>query len=82
MLQCFMQYGILINLVKCALGVNGLQFLGRHVNITSVPPVPDQVQVIWAQSRAWLTFTTDLYPDVLILTNNLKKHRNDIFLSF
>ena len=45
-LQCFVQYGILINPVKCVLGVSELRFLGHHVNKAGVSPVADQVQVI------------------------------------
>ena len=45
-LQRFVQYGILINPVKCALGVTELRFLGHHVNKDGVSPFPDQVQVI------------------------------------
>ena len=45
-LQRFVQYGILINPVKCILGVTKLRFLGHHVNKDGVSPFPDQVQVI------------------------------------
>ena len=47
-LQCFVQYGILINPmpIKCMLGVTELRFLGHQVNKYGVSPFPDQVQVI------------------------------------
>ena len=45
-LQCFVQYGILINPHKCLLGVSELQFLGHHVNKDGVSPLPPQVKVI------------------------------------
>ena len=45
-LQRFVQYGILINPVKCVLGVTELRFLGHYVNKDGVSPFPDQVQVI------------------------------------
>ena len=50
-LQCFVQYGIPINPVKCVLGVNELRFLCHHVNKDGVSPFPDQVQVIWNFSQ-------------------------------
>ena len=42
----FLSYGILINPVKCVLGVNQLRFLGYHVNRNGITPLPEQVQVI------------------------------------
>lgn len=45
-LQRFVEYSILINPVKCVLGVNEPRFLGHHVNKAGVSPVPDHVQVI------------------------------------
>ena len=45
-LQCFVQYGILINPHKCLLGVSELQFLGHHVNKDGVSPLTSQVKVI------------------------------------
>jgi len=47
-LQCFEQYGILINPAKCVFGVSELHFLGHLVMLTpaSVSPLPQQVQTI------------------------------------
>ena len=45
-LQRLVLYGIIINPVKCVLGVRELQFLGHHVNKDGVCPLSDQVQII------------------------------------
>ena len=45
-LQRFVLYGIIINPVKCVLGVSELQFLGHRVNKDGVCPLSDQVQII------------------------------------
>jgi len=45
-LQRFVQYGILINPMKCLLGVNELQFLGHQVNKDGIAPLTSQVKVI------------------------------------
>jgi len=45
-LQCFEQYGILINPAKCLFGVSELHFLGHLVTPAGVSPLLQQVQTI------------------------------------
>ena len=45
-LQRFVQYGIVINPIKCVLGVHQLRFLGHYVNQDGVYAFPEQVKVI------------------------------------
>ena len=39
-------YGVIINPVKCVLGVQSLEFLGHKVDTDGISPLPDKVQAI------------------------------------
>jgi len=45
-LECFKKYGVIINPIKCELGVSQLHFLGHQVDSAGVRPLEEKVKVI------------------------------------
>ena len=45
-LQCLSDHGILVNLSKSVFDLSSLDFLGYHVNVSSIQPMESKVQAV------------------------------------